>query len=137
MSAAFIVIVPFYGAVFWATVLAVLFLPAYRRALRSMRQRRTIAALATVLLIVLIVILPLTAAVVALFVQEASSVYARIQSGALSPGRYFEQTLEALSTWAVNLLHRFQRRWSWRPGMVYGTMPSVACRDGGGRGSCF
>lgn len=105
VSAAFLLVLwPFYGAVFWATVLAVLFMPLYRRTLRSMRHRPTLAALATVLLIVLIVILPLTA-IGALLVQEATSICARIQAGELNPGRYLEQMLEALPAWAVNLLH--------------------------------
>jgi predicted PurR-regulated permease PerM len=105
VSAAFLLIVwPFYGAVFWATVLAVLFMPLYRRALRWMRHRPTIAALVTVLLVVLIVILPLTA-IGALLAQEAASTYARIQAGELNFGRYFEQMLEALPAWMVNLLH--------------------------------
>jgi predicted PurR-regulated permease PerM len=105
VSAAFLLIVwPFYGAVFWAVVLAVLFMPLYRRTLRWMRHRPTIAALVTVLLVVLIVILPLTA-IGALLAQEAASTYARIQAGELNLGRYFEQMLEALPTWMVNLLH--------------------------------
>jgi len=105
VSAAFLLIVwPFYGAVFWAIVLAVLFMPLYRRTLRWMRHRPTIAALVTVLLVVLIVILPLTA-IGALLAQEAASTYARIQAGELNFGRYFEQMLEALPTWMVNLLH--------------------------------
>ena len=105
VSAAFLLIVwPFYGAVFWAIVLAVLFMPLYRLTLRWMRHRPTIAALVTVLLVVLIVILPLTA-IGGLLAQEAASTYARIQAGELNFGRYFEQMLEALPTWMVNLLH--------------------------------
>jgi predicted PurR-regulated permease PerM len=108
ISAAFLWIVwPFYGAVFWATVLAILFRPLYRRTLGSMRHRPTMAALATVLLVVLIVILPLIF-IVTLLVQEATGIYARIQAGELNPGRYFEQLLEALPAWVVNLLHTFR-----------------------------
>ena len=39
---------PFYGAMLWGAMIAILFAPVYRRLLRSMRQRRTLAALATV-----------------------------------------------------------------------------------------
>jgi predicted PurR-regulated permease PerM len=69
-----------------------------------MRNRPTLAALATVLLIVLIVILPLTV-IGALLLQEATSIYTRIQAGELNPGRYFDQMLEALPRWTVNLLN--------------------------------
>jgi predicted PurR-regulated permease PerM len=105
ISVAFVLIVwPFYGAVFWATVLAILFRPLYRRTLGSMRHRPTLAALVTVLLIVLIVILPLVFTVT-LLVQEATGLYARVQAGELNPGRYFEQLLDALPAWPVNLAH--------------------------------
>lgn len=97
---------PFYGAVFWATVLAIVFAPLYRRLAKSMQQRRTLAALATVVTILVIVILPLTL-ITASLLQEAFGVYARIQSGELSPGRYFEQVFGALPAWVTQLLDRF------------------------------
>ena len=62
---------PFYGAVLWATILAIVFTPVYQRLAKSMRQRRNLAALATVTIIVAIVILPATLITAAL-VQEAS-----------------------------------------------------------------
>ena len=70
---------PYYGSVFWAAVLAIVFAPAYRRLLRSMRQKRTLAALTAVLIILMMVILPLTL-IGAMLVQEGFSVYERIQS---------------------------------------------------------
>src|SRR5258708_19604271 len=68
---------PFYGAVLWGTVLAIVFAPLYRRFCASMRP--TLAALATVGIIVLIVILP-SALVMASLVRVASSVYALFHS---------------------------------------------------------
>ena len=97
---------PFYGAVFWATVLAIVFAPLYRRLSRSMRQRRTLAALATVMIILMMVILPLTL-IAALLLQEGFSVYERIQSGELNFGRYFQQVFGALPAWVTDLLDRF------------------------------
>ena len=96
---------PFFGAVFWATVLAILFAPLYRRLLRSMHQRRTLAALTTVLIILVIVILP-SALIGALLLQEAFGVYDRVQSGELSFARYFQQVLGAQPEWVTNLLAR-------------------------------
>ena len=63
---------PFFGAVLWATVLAILFSPLYRRLLGRMRQRRTLAALATVLIILVMVILP-SALIGAMLLHEASA----------------------------------------------------------------
>ena len=97
---------PFYGAVLWATVLAIVFAPLYRRLCGSMRQRRNLAALVTVVIIVLIVILPSTLVTGAL-VQEASGVYEMFKSGELNLARSFQHVLEALPSWAVGLLDRF------------------------------
>ena len=97
---------PFSGAILWGTVIAILFAPVYRRLSVSMGQRRTLAALATVTVIIVIVILPL-ALITALLLEEASSVYARIRSGDLNLGRYFQEVFDALPAWATNLLDRF------------------------------
>ncbi|HEX9788019.1 MAG TPA: AI-2E family transporter [Candidatus Binatia bacterium] len=97
---------PFYGAVLWGTILAILFAPLDRRLLRFLGQRRTIAALATVTIVLLIVILPVTL-IGALLVQEALSVYEKFKSGELSFGRYLEQVLGVLPGWVSDLLNRF------------------------------
>ncbi len=97
---------PFYGAVFWGTILAILFAPLYRRLLRFMGQRRTIAALATVMIILLIVILPVTL-IGALLVQEGLGLYEKFQSGELNLGRYFQQVFGVLPAWVSDLLDRF------------------------------
>ncbi|MCC7548919.1 MAG: AI-2E family transporter [Burkholderiales bacterium] len=97
---------PFFGAVFWATILAILFAPLCRRLTERMRQRRTLAALATLLIILVIVILP-SALITALLVQEGLGVYQRIQSGELAFGVYLQQLLGALPAWVGELLDRF------------------------------
>jgi predicted PurR-regulated permease PerM len=107
VSLAFALILwPFYGAVFWATVIAILFAPLNRRLLASLRQRRNLAALATVTIVMVMVILPLTL-ITASLVREAAGVYERIQSGELNLGRYFQQVFDGLPAWVVGLLDRF------------------------------
>jgi len=96
---------PFSGAVFWATVLAIVFVPLYRRLSAAMRQKRTLAALATVMIVLMMVILPL-ALLTALLLQEGVGVYERIQSGELNIGQYFQQVFGALPAWVTNLLDR-------------------------------
>jgi predicted PurR-regulated permease PerM len=71
-----------------------------------MGQRRTLAALSTLLIILVIVILP-SGLITGLLLQEALSVYGRIQSGELSFGRYLQQILDALPAWVSGLLDRF------------------------------
>ena len=97
---------PFFSAVFWAAVLAVLFTPLYRRLTASMNGRRTLAALVTLLIIVVIVILPLTL-LTGLLVQEAADLYARVKSGELNIAQILQQMMLSLPAWATSLLDRF------------------------------
>jgi len=107
VSAAFAWILwPFYGAILWAAVAAIMFAPLQRRLVPRMRRRRGLAALATLLIVLLIVILPL-AFLSAALVGEAAGVYARMQSGEINFGRYFRQVFEALPGWAVRLLDSY------------------------------
>src|SRR5690554_6961786 len=54
------ILLPFYGAVFWGTILAIIFQPVQRRLEARLGQRRGWAAALTLLIILLIVILPLS-----------------------------------------------------------------------------
>jgi predicted PurR-regulated permease PerM len=96
---------PFYGAVLWGVIIAIVFRPLYRRLLRSVPERPTLAALATVFVILVLVILPISV-VAGMLVQEGLSTYERIESGELNLGRYFQQVFSALPAWATSLLDR-------------------------------
>ena len=96
---------PLYGAVLWASVMAIVFAPLHRKLLRSIGPRRNLVALSTVLIIVAIVILPLII-VGASLLQEATSLYERIQSGDLNLVRLFRQVLDGLPEWAANIMRR-------------------------------
>ncbi|CAH1906161.1 AI-2E family transporter [Candidatus Nitrotoga sp. HW29] len=96
---------PFFGAVFWGSVLAILFTPLYRRLLVVTRGRKNLTALATLILCLVIVILPLTFITTSL-VQEGVSLYQKLQSGELHFGTYFQQIINALPRWVVELLDR-------------------------------
>lgn len=100
------ILLPFFGAVFWGGVLAIVFAPLFRRVAVWLRGRRTLAALATLLVIVVIVILPLALIGLAL-VDEAATVFQRLKSGDLDFARYFEQIVGALPSWAGGWLDRF------------------------------
>ena len=97
---------PFFGAIFWATVLAILFAPLFRHLSARMPQKRTLAALLTLTIILVLVILP-SALITGLLLQEAFGVYERMQSGELNFGRYAQQVLAALPPWITSLLDRF------------------------------
>ena len=100
------ILLPFYGAVLWAIVGAVIFAPLNRALAASMRGRSTLAAAATVLIILTLVILPLVM-IAASLVQEASGIQAKVQSGEYNLGRFFNRIFDALPAWATGLLDRF------------------------------
>ena len=101
----FWVLWPFYGAVFWGAILAILFNVLFLHLLEKLTPRRTLAALLTVLIILVLVILPI-GLISALLVQESASVYQRVQSGDLSFSRYFQQVYSALPAWVTAVLDR-------------------------------
>lgn len=94
---------PFYGAVFWAVVLAILFAPLYRRLLVAMNQKRNLAALVTLLLALVVAIIPLIVISSALL-EEAVVVYQKIRSGELDFGMYFQKVVSALPASVINAL---------------------------------
>jgi predicted PurR-regulated permease PerM len=97
---------PFFSAVLWAMVLAIVFAPMYRRLLRLIGQQPNLAALSSVVIILMLVILPVSLTATAV-VQEATNFYERIQSGELDLGRFFLQLREAFPAWVTDLLDRF------------------------------
>ena len=99
------ILLPFYGAVFWGSVLAIIFTPFYRKLLNLMNQRQNLAALITLLLCLIMVILPLTL-ITASLLKEGLIVYQRIRSGELNFGEYFQQIMSALPHWVVDLMER-------------------------------
>jgi len=86
---------PFYGAVFWGTILAILFAPLQRRLVARIGGRRNLAALITLLLVLLLVILPLVV-ISGSLVSEGARLYQSIKSGQINFGAYFQQAMDAL-----------------------------------------
>ena len=99
------VIWPFYGAVFWGSVLALMFEPLYRKLLARFRGRQNLAAFATWSVILLIVVLPLALVAVSM-AQEVSGLYQRVKTGEVNFGRYFDQIVAAMPVWATGLMDR-------------------------------
>lgn len=101
----FWVLWPYYGAVFWGAIFALMFSPIFLRFMQTLPQRRTLSALLTLSIILVLVILPV-GLISVLLTQEAASVYQRVQSGDLSISRYFQQIYDALPVWITSLLNR-------------------------------
>ena len=102
----FWIISPFFGAVFWAIVLALMFMPVHRRLCARLRGRDTLAALGTLLFCMVIVVVPMIF-VVGAMVDEATSFTQRLRTGEFNPRTYFEQIQNALPGWSRDLLGRF------------------------------
>jgi len=99
------ILLPFYGAILWAVIIAMLFAPVYRWLLPRVKQRRNVAAGLVMLLVLLVGVLPF-ALVTASLGREASVVYQRIESGDWSPALYLRGLFDALPAWVTALLER-------------------------------
>jgi predicted PurR-regulated permease PerM len=97
---------PYAGAILWGTVLAIVFAGLNRHLRERFGGRRTAAAAATMVLIVVLVLFPV-AMIVTSLIDEATSVYQRIQAGELDAATWFRQVFAALPDWAAGLLDRF------------------------------
>ena len=100
------VISPFFGAVFWAMVLALMFMPLQRRLCVKLRGRDTLAAIGTLLICLLIVVVPLIF-IIGAMVDEAASFSQRVRTGDLDLRAYFQQVVDALPAWVHSLMGRF------------------------------
>ena len=100
------ILVPFYTAVLWGTIIAIVFMPLHRRLLQRFGERDTWAALATLAVVLVIVILPLLM-LTGTLLQEGARVVTRIESGELNFARYFERIVAALPAPIIELLDRY------------------------------
>lgn len=81
---------PFFGAIFWACAIAIIFYPVQRLLLKRWPTHPNLAALATLLLCVVVVILPLML-VLSSVIDEGVAMYDKLQSGEINPAHYIEQ----------------------------------------------
>lgn len=95
---------PFWGAIFWACVMTLIFFPFQRLLLLRWPEWRNTTALVTLLSGTLVVVLPAVAIVFA-FVAEGISLYQSIESREVDPEAMLEQIGAALP-WAPELLQR-------------------------------
>ncbi|MNO64814.1 putative inner membrane protein [compost metagenome] len=98
-------LLPFYGAVFWATILAILFAPLQRRLLRRLGPRKSLAAGLTLLVCLLMVILPVIF-IAGSLVQEGAALYQRLKSGDINLSLFFERAVAVMPSWAHSWLER-------------------------------
>lgn len=100
------ILLPFFGAVFWGAILAIIFQPMQRYLAVRLGKRRNTATLITLLGTILIVILPLSV-VAATMVQEVASAYTRLQEFQPNATGYLQHAIHALPVWMQNALAKF------------------------------
>lgn len=100
------ILLPFYGAVFWAVILGIIFAPMQRRLQLRFGWNRNLTSLATLTVCLLIAILPVIITSV-LLVQEGATLYNNIESGKLDVAGYIEQFKNVLPPYFQHLLDRF------------------------------
>ncbi|PYY68591.1 AI-2E family transporter [Pseudomonas jessenii] len=107
VSAAFIwILLPFYGAVFWAVILGILFAPLQTRLQLKFGWQRNLTSLCTLSICLVIAILPVII-ISALLVQEGVTLYKSIESGELDIAGYVSQFKHSLPPYFQHLLDRF------------------------------
>ena len=107
VTVAFIwILLPFYGAVFWAVILGILFAPMQRRLQARFGWQRNLTSLCTLSVCLVIAILPVIIISV-LLVQEGAMVYKNIESGELDVAAYLAQFKHSLPPYFQHLLDRF------------------------------
>jgi predicted PurR-regulated permease PerM len=100
------ILLPFYGAIMWGAIIALLFTPVHQWLLPRVGQRTNVAALVTLLMVLVVAVLPLAMLAVAL-VREAAGVAQKLENGELNPAQYFHQVFDALPNWVTTILDRF------------------------------
>ncbi len=91
----FALLLDFLQPVFWAATLAVIFHPVHVQFLQVLKQRRTAASFLTLLVITVTVLIPAWF-IAAAVVNEATALYARVQSGEIDLGKVINWARETL-----------------------------------------
>lgn len=100
-----VILAPFYGALLWAVIIALLFAPMQRWLRRRLRGRGSLAALLTVIVVLLIAVMPLLLLGAGLM-NEINALYEGIQSGEIRPAAWVHQVFERLPPSMRELLGR-------------------------------
>ena len=96
---------PFFGAILWAVIIALLFRPLYREILRRIPGWPTLGALLTMLIVLIIIVLPLVFVLTTL-TREAAHLYESVRSGTLDPEAALRAGFTRLPEWTTGLLDR-------------------------------
>jgi predicted PurR-regulated permease PerM len=86
----FYLLKPFFGVIFWACVVGVLFYPLQQKLLKIWGQHPNLTAVVALMICLVIVVIP-ALFVIGSFFKEGVALYQRLQSGEIDPGLYLDQ----------------------------------------------
>ncbi len=89
------VLKPFFGPIFWACALAIIFYPVKSGLFARFDHRPSLQALLTLLLCLVIVIIPVVF-LIGSVTSEAITLYQKVESGEIDPGRHLEKAQTTL-----------------------------------------
>jgi|SRR5690554_1232347 len=84
------VLKPFFGPIFWACALTIIFYPLKLSLFGRFQHRPSLQALLTLLLCLVIVIIPVVVLITSV-TAEALTLYQKVENGEIDPGRYLEK----------------------------------------------
>jgi predicted PurR-regulated permease PerM len=100
------ILMPFFGAIFWGAVLAILFAPFHRRILARLGKRPVLAALTTLGICLILVIIPMILIAISM-AQEGTALFQKVESGEINVGDFLRNIFTALPAWVHNIMARF------------------------------
>lgn len=99
------ILLPFYGAVFWAVILGIIFAPVQRKLQIKFNWSRNLTSLCTLMICLVIAILPVIV-ISALLVQEGTMLYKNVETGQLDIAGYLAEFKDLLPHSVQALLDR-------------------------------
>ncbi|PWL18725.1 AI-2E family transporter [Falsochrobactrum shanghaiense] len=100
-------LIPYYSAVLWGIILAIIFYPVQQWLVRMLRGRRNIAAMLSVLMCICLVIIPMLL-IFGSLVQEGNSLYQRLSTREFDLNSYISRITAALPDSLEEWLMRFE-----------------------------
>ena len=100
------ILMPYFGAIFWGAVLAILFMPFHRLIRARLGPRPVLAALTTLAICLVLVILPMTLIAISL-AEQGTDIYQKITTGEIDVRAQLQQIFTALPGWVHEMLARF------------------------------
>ncbi|MGF6768347.1 putative PurR-regulated permease PerM [Paraburkholderia sp. GAS199] len=104
--ALFWILLPYFSAIFWGVMLALLFHPVQRRLVVRLRNRRNLATLITLLAAIILVIVPLLVVTMSV-INDIGLAYGQIQSGQINPAEAYGKLIATAPHWAQSIISRF------------------------------